>query len=87
MKTHTTLGTPGSFAKSLLKLQIIEALKLVTGDGFFACQCRLGASDPETHDMVISDITDQMCDPGSYIETEKALGADLLYLIFKYNRA
>lgn len=86
MRTQTTLGQPGSFAKSLLRLQIIEELKLIDGDGLFATQCRIGAADPAMHTQIIQDITDQMCDPGSYRETEKALGEELLFLIYKYNR-
>lgn len=86
MRTQTSLGTPGSFQKALLKLNIVEQLKLVDGDSVFATQCKLGAADPAMHDQVIQDITDQMCDPGSYQGTENLLGVDLLRLIYKYNR-
>jgi len=86
MRTQTKLGHPGSFQKSLLKLQIIEQLKLIDGDSVFATQCRLGTADPAMHTQIIQDITDQMCDRNSYAGTEKLLGADLLYLIYKYNR-
>lgn len=84
MKSTTTLGTPGSFARSLCKLQIIEALKLIDGDSVFATQCRIGAADPAMHGQVIQDIRDQMID--NYPLVEKMLGTDLLFLIYKYNR-
>lgn len=85
-RTTTKLGDMGSFGKSLLKLQIIERLKLLKGEGLFIQQCRLGANDPTMHDQVIRDITDQMSDPGSYQGTADALGEELLFLIFKYNK-
>lgn len=85
MRTTTTLGTPGSFAKSLLKLRLIESLKLVEHDSIFAHQIRHGVSSPATYDQIISDVNGQMND--NYTLVESIVGPDICFMVGKYFRS
>jgi len=83
--THSLkLGTPGCFQKSLLKLQIIEQLKLIDGDSVFAVQCRLGAADPAFYNEIIENIVSQYHDNSEKVT--EVVGDELVRMVFKYSK-
>lgn len=82
MKQTVSLGTKGSFGKALLRLRIIESMKLIEGDSIFAIQCRMGASDPANYDQIISDVWGQMGD--NYSLVEGIIGTEITFMVSKY---
>lgn len=82
MKQTVSLGTKGSFGKALLRLRIIESMKLIEHDSVFAEQIRHGVADPATYDQIISDVWGQMGD--NYSLVESIVGEDITFMVSKY---